>query len=53
LNVQFVNVGIEEFGYVFITNINQIKLLTYMETYKQELRLKISKYINRALLICR
>ena len=35
LNFKFVNFQIEVFGYVFISNIDQIKVSTSKKTYKQ------------------
>ena len=35
LNVQFVNFRIEVFGYVFISNIDPIKVSMSKKTYKQ------------------
>jgi hypothetical protein len=51
LNVWFVIFRFEVFGYVFIYNIDQIKVSTYKKTYKRYQNLKISKFKTRALVI--
>ena len=52
LNVQFVNFRIEVFGYVFISNIDQIKV-SISKKHINRPKFKISKRKNRELIIRR